>query len=41
MPKAEMKKKMGKSPDASDALSLCFIDPDDIRDEDEIINVSY
>ncbi len=41
MPKAEMKKKMGKSPDSADALMLTFVDPDDIREEDDVIEVSY
>ena len=41
MPKAEMKKKMGKSPDSCDALMLTFVDGDDVWDEDEVISVSY
>lgn len=41
MPKAEMKKKMWKSPDSCDALMLTFIDSDDFWYDDDIIEIDY
>lgn len=41
MPKAEMKKRMWKSPDTADALALTFIDWEDIYDSDDFIEVDY
>jgi len=41
MPKAEMKKRYGSSPDVCDALMLTFIDDDDIYQQDEVISVDY
>jgi hypothetical protein len=41
MPKAEMKKRMWKSPDTADALMLTFIDGEDVYDDDGIIEHDY
>jgi len=41
MPKAEMKKRMWKSPDTADALMLTFIDPDNLYEEDDVITYDY
>jgi len=41
MPKAEMKKKYGASPDVCDALMLTFIDDDDIAYNNDTFDVDY
>jgi hypothetical protein len=41
MPKDEMKKRYGSSPDVCDALMLSFVDDDDIYEQESIIESDY